>query len=284
MSSSDDYLMRKLRELLEDFDVIFTGAHMALIESSEYLQDFKQNITAAAIASSLRISSIDYTKKNYLPDLRESDRDLSSAYIEAYKELKEYVISSVERLDSEDKRLPSPGVFAASIVLERLISSFFSAHLLYRLGNTYEGHAVSRLLLEQMAWAYAVHKLPDLKKIKATSPSKSISSLKAFVPKAGKLYGFLSKKTHLDYESHPEFLRVKDGKNFIIHSHIKFEEYASVLLNLADIFVLVWESTQFEYIDETISVEKKNDQILPLEKRIFLNVIERCLNEIKSLT
>lgn len=277
MSQPNDHLVWELRELLEDFDVVFTGMYMVLIKRSKYFRTYKENIATAAIASSLRIDSLDYVRRRYLPEIKEPKDDLHHAYIESYKISKEYITETIDRLNTEDKDATVPGVIIASFALERLISSFFSAHLLYQLGNVYEGHAVSRLILEQIAWAYAVHRFDDLNKIKSTSPSKSIAILKKFAPKVARLYGFLSKKTHLDLESHGEFINKHEEGFMITYSHTRYKEYASMILDLADLFVLVWECTQYDFLDTTISVSKDKENILPKPDRVFLKTIKEQL-------
>ena len=215
----------RLRELLEDFEVVSTTLHMALIPRLPGVFDIEENIRTAVVASTLRLSGLDYAKKTYIKNLRiqkRSENDSHSLYIKAYKMSKQYVTDALSRLKTKGRELPSLGEFGASLVLERLVASFFSAHLLYCLGNAYEGHAVSRLILEQISWAYAAATLKSIDDIKKIETTKCISKLASFYLDAGKLYGFLSKKTHIEYETHHEFLSVKDGKNAVLLGQPRF--------------------------------------------------------------
>ncbi len=63
---------------------------------------------------------------------------------------------------------------------------------------------MARLILEQIAWAYAAYKMREVGDIERIITTRSISQLKKRIPVAGELYGF-EKKTHIDYCSHLEF-------------------------------------------------------------------------------
>lgn len=146
------------------------------------------------------------------------------------------------------------GVFGAALALERLPYSLFSAHLLYELGHRYEGHAVSRFILEQIAWACAAFPMDSVRDIKKIVTTQTVSMLKNTVPFSGRLYGYLSKNTHIDYKNHHEFLSIQNGRNVIQYTHLEYYEYAQVVLYLADIFGIVWELSQREYLNEFESI------------------------------
>jgi hypothetical protein len=244
-----------VRELLEDFEFLGTMRHAVLIPNRDTGGVVEANVLAALVASTLHLKSIDYARKRYVEDRPSPPRaNRHDAYVAAYKAAKQYVKRSVAKLQTTDRPEPTMGVFGASVVLERLPSSFFCAHLLYRLGHKYEGHAVARVILEQIAWAYAAHVTDDMEVVKKIETTRTISSLKTLLPDAGRLYGFLSSKTHIDYASHDEFLRVENGNNVLIRASGEFPEFAEVILTLADYFGIVWEATQFAYIDAHESV------------------------------
>lgn len=278
--SAGDYV----RDLLEDFDYVATRQHMALIRRSEANTSFGDNIRTAVNASTMRLRSLDYARSRYVDDVPAPERtDKHVPYVLAYKAAKEHVLRTIRKLRTEGRREPTVGVFGASLVLERLPSSFFSAHLLYRLGHKYEGHAVSRLILEQIAWAYAACKSDDMEFIEAISPTQSVGVLKRFLPSMGRLYGFLSLKTHIDYASHEEFLGVAGDKNCVRHARPDFKEYAETVLALADAHSVVWEYSQAEYIDEFNSVEPGPDSaFVPAPARPFLKTIAELLERIPA--
>jgi len=278
-------IRERTRELLEDFDVVGTRQHLAIVPRGEFLRHLRQNIRAAVVASTLQVNSIDYAKRRYC-DEDEGDDDVGpavDAYISAYVAAKNYINRLLKKLHTENLPDPTVGVFGASVVLERLPPSFFCAHLLYRLGHSYEGHAVSRLILEQIAWAYAAHTLDDMDAIEKIETTRAISQLKKFDSFAGEFYGFLSKKTHIDYASHREFLRVKDGQNVILHAHARFSEYGRTILYLADMFGLVWELSQLPYIQDPEAVIRSKEGARPNKERPFFKTVSEHTEKLERI-
>ena len=277
----------KVHDLLEDHEVLSTNLYTAIIPRHFNVRTLSENVEAAVVASSYGLASIDYAKKRYCKSdpIDESLEDKSERiqYIKAYKSAKKHISSMISKFTDSDEDLPLPsnGVFGASIVLERLMYSFFCAHLLYSLGHRYEGHAVSRLILEQIAWAHTACRFENVDDIKKIVTTKTISKLKKTHPVAGQLYGFLSKKIHIDYKSHFDFLHVKDGKNVINHTQNEFYEYAEIILYLADLYGIVWEISQHEYLTELESIGITNDGYSIREDRPFLIIINDHLSKIE---
>jgi hypothetical protein len=148
----------------------------------------------AAIASyEIGNKGIDHVRKTYFANRRRPRRE-SIGQIQA--EIHHAALDCIERtfaqLDPE-RAEPTLGEFGAALVLERLRTSFFSAHVLYRLGRLIEAHAVSRFILEQNSWAYSARHCDDEKSLKAVSATKSVTLLKTLIPRMGKLYGSLTR-------------------------------------------------------------------------------------------
>jgi hypothetical protein len=274
----------RIIDLLEDFDVVGNQLSIVLIPMDRRSSTLRQNIEAAIFAASMRLKSMDYAKKTYLEN-QTSDilpENEEREYIAAYKTAKQHMLNLMSKFSEGEQPPPSNGMFGASLVLERLPISFFSAHLLYRLGNRYEAHAVSRLILEQIAWAHAAYQLDNIDDIKKIETTKTISKLKKIIPKCGVLYGFLSDKTHIDYASHGDFLRIEEGQSFVLHTQHQFYEYAQVILHLADWFGIVWEMSQYEYLSEIESIEVKDNIYTVKPDRPFLALIQEHLRKIKN--
>lgn len=276
-----DNTMSLLRELLEDFEVIATKQYMALIPNYEF-KGFRDNIGAAIIASTLGLRSLDYAKRQYCDNKKDAQETEFTKYIDSYKAAKTHIHSVMSQLSTEGKNKPSNGIFGASLVLERLPASFFSAHLLYSLGNEYDAHAVSRLILEQIAWACDAYHYDDINKIRSIVTTKTLSELKRIIPECSRLYGLLSKKTHINYERHQEFLTVCKGRNMVLLSHQNFSQYADVILNLADFFSIVWELSQLDYMIKLESIEVKNGCPAVIQDRPFRKVIESHMNSFRK--
>ena len=276
----------KVHDLLEDFEVISTDQHTALIPRYFHVRALSENVMAAVIAASYGLSSIDYAKKRYHKseaiDESLEARSEKIQYIRAYVSAKKYISRMIHKFShEEDLPPPSSGVFGASIVLERLQYSFFCAHLLYSLGHRYEGHSVSRLILEQIAWAHAACRLETLEEVQNIVTTKTISNLKATQPIAGRLYGFLSQKTHIDYKSHIDFLHAENGKNAIRFTQNEFHEYAEVILYLADLYGIVWELSQYQYLTGLEAVMIHDGGYSIKEDRPFLKTIGEHLRNIE---
>lgn len=269
---------KRVRELLEDFEVIATLTNMALIPTMPESDIFRDNIQTAVIASGLGLNSLDYTKKKYVASRNlPNKKKETNYYASAYKLAKHHIESALKKLQTKEE-IPL-GVFGSSNALQRLVSSFFSAHLLYSLGNAYEGHAVARLILEQIGWAYQAAPLIDREEIEAIKTTKSISKLKSFCPDAGELYGFLSNKTHISYDSHHEFMKVENDCNVVKLGQDHIAKYAEVLLNLADMFVAVWEFSQYDYLNSVESVTKQDNKIVLDTNRAFKQEINKIMDK-----
>jgi hypothetical protein len=276
---------RSIRNLLEHFEPIGAGQHFALIPSCDLDSTLRENVTAAVVASMLNLSSIDYARRKYCPEaVVGSDTATTAArrrYIEAYMASKRYIATMLSKVSPTDVD-PSLGSFGAAVTLMRLERSFFSAHILYQLGHKYEAYAVSRLILEQIAWAYSAYELNHLEDIKNLATTKCIGRLKQLNPKCGRLYGVLSKKVHIDYESHGEFLRVVDEDSVVLTTHFDFDEYAVVILFLADLFGIVWEISQASHIQRFEAIQFDDGVYSIRTDRPFKRIFDEQLAELKG--
>jgi hypothetical protein len=276
----------QLAALLEDFEVVGTRQHIALMRHDSSKLD-RQRVRAGLVASTLGLNSLDYARRRYCRDdheTEEEEENLLRAYVNAYRSAKSYIFRMLKKLQPEGLPQPSAGEFTSSVALERLPASFFSAHLLYRLGYRFEGHAVSRLALEQIAWAYAAFQIDDIDRIERIDTTKAVSVLKRVAPEAGRLYGFLSSKTHIDFSSHLEFISIEQGQNVVWFAHPRYLEFAEVILTLADLFGIAWEISQFRYIPNPESVFRKDAQLAVNDDRPFLREKEHLLSILRKLS
>lgn len=273
-----------VQHVLEDFELVATTQLAALIRRRPHLKHFADNVRAAVVASTLGLTSLDHAKRRYCDDEEELERTSLPvhAYVDAYQFIRSYLERLTTSLETEGKPAATVGVFGASIVLERSLLSFFCAHLMYQMGYRYEGHAISRVILEQIAWAFEAHEGRDIETIQSIRTTAAVSKLKRFAPEAGALYGFLSKKTHIDYSSHSEFLRVEGGKNAVVYGHDVMPEFGSVILRLGDLFGLVWEASQFPYLTTPEAVEARNGKLAPKPNRAYLVKMQEHMNNIEE--
>jgi hypothetical protein len=270
----------RVHRLLEDFDVVATMPYVALLSRSSG-DTLRRNVVTALVATGGRLSSLDYVRKTYVSDAPTKVNEARAAYVRAYQAAKEYIADMRAGLRPRESG-PSFGVLGAAIAMERLPASFFSAHLMYMLGHMYEGHAVSRLALEQIAWSYVASTLNDLTDVAQIRTTKAVSKLKRFAPQVGRLYGYLSTKTHIDFSSHGEFFGAESGRCFVVHAEVDWLTSAEVILALADVFGLVWESSQAKYLDDLQAVVLSSDGHIPRADRPFLQTASQCLEDIRN--
>jgi hypothetical protein len=263
-----------VRELLEDFDDV-EGKVLIPYNDPAGLEP---GIRTVVIANKLGNRRLDYTQRRYVdgtsrPRKNEQFATEIRAYVAAYREAKHYIRRIRRKLSTDGRRGPTHGEYGASVVLQRLYSSFFCAHLLYRLGHRYEAHSVSRHILEQIAWAHSAATLTQLADIEKLVTTKTITNLTRFIPFTGRLYGLLSRNVHLDYSGHGAFLSVAEEYGVVRYALPYFREYGEVLLSLADAYGAVYEASQLEFVHEpeTIVVRDGNVELNP--ERPFLRII-----------
>lgn len=278
-----------LRNLLEDFDVVGGGLGIALLRRRPVrCISLRENIHAAIIASRMGLKSIEHVKREYLQtnpetEIEQPSKKAEDLYVEGYMAAKQYIRRIIAKLQPAGSPPPPAGVFCASVVLGRLPDSFFSAHLLYRLACRYEGHAVARLILEQIAWAFDAYAMKNINDVKRIVTTKAISKLKKQFPYAGKLYGFLSEKTHVDYDDHLDFLKIENERNVILRTQRNYREYSSIILGLADLFGIVYELSQFDYIPVPETVTRDHNDFSVNPNRPFVREMKSFLLEFDEI-
>ncbi len=78
-------IARSIRNLLEDFESIGIGQYSALIPSCDFDSRLHENVEAAAMASKLDLSSIDYAKKKYCCEKATTDDTKTEQAVKRYK-------------------------------------------------------------------------------------------------------------------------------------------------------------------------------------------------------
>lgn len=173
-------------------------------------------------------------------------------------------------------------MYAGAVALQRLQWSMFAAHLLYQLRLTFEADSVARHVLERVAWAVAVAELDEDDDIDAVQPQKTIGRLRSLVPEAGPLYGELSRSTHAGVATHLSVFEVNDEDQGIVrHGVTDWFRSATVMLALADFWVIAHEHTQRSHVREIVACEPANDY-RPVEDRAFLTELRTALQRIRT--
>ncbi len=116
-------------------------------------------------------------------------------------------------------------------------------------GYRFEAAAIARLILEQLAWAYAVHGLDDLSLFEV-NPTKTFTKLKEIIPYAGQLYGTLSDEAHISPETSAAYLRFEGEKSqVIVSSIVETKLVAFQLLLLVDAYSVVANVTHRSFFE-----------------------------------
>lgn len=232
--------------------------------------ELEANIRAALLATNMNLASLDYAKKRYVQGKRRDaeSRDHQSDEQAEIKKLinlaTRFVAEALEKIDWDNQKTDYFGQWVGAGAIKRLQTSFLGAGVCFRLGFGFEGCMILRMILEQLAWVYEIRRLDDDTLFKVR-PSKSISQLKHFVPLVGRLYGFLSEKSHLEPEVTKEYLHVDDeGGSVLLASLVVCRELVPLLLVLADVYDIVFECLAYELLDDCQAVERAKDGSLVL--------------------
>lgn len=234
---------KNLHRLLDKLHLVNDRHFMYAIPGDTPL-DLERNIAAAVKAYFLRLKSIDYTLKRYgecweIGPEYISDRDKTLDELLAQVNIE---IVRVTKWVTDFHEKPDVfGLVVAGSALIRLQSSFRTAGLLIRLGYIFEASAICRLILEQVAWAYEIHKIED-DRVYKVSPSKAVTTLKELLPSVGRTYGFLNRFTHIDPELIHKYIELQDEDVSVgLNLTENILEWAWALLYLADYYSVVTE-------------------------------------------
>ena len=251
---------------LDELELI--GDHMFVIGvPRRFPAAFKKYVFAAAKTYLSGNKSVDYMLRRY-GDHWSFDEDVLDERTRLFQELANTIRSVVgdeERRFSRIKDKPDHlGLFAAGAALLRLQQSFRASILMATLGTRFEASCINKLILEQLAWGYAVRPLTD-DRVFQVSPTKAVSELKRLVPLAGRLYGVLNRDAHIVAEQTKDYVLFEDdGPKVVLSS----PDYSLVslfyLLLLADMYVAVSEYVNGELYNSLQHVQRDSSGHLTL--------------------
>lgn len=188
--------------------------------------ELKKRILGAIKSYYGNLASIDYTIKRYGDRWEFGDATDSQRFVvDALKCIDQEVATLSEAIMQGRPRPDSAGLLAAEVALVRLKSSFRSALILISQAHAFEAAAIVRLILEQVAWSYAVHGCDDGDEIRRIRPTKSVSHLKRLNPVAGPLYGALSSRAHIEPETAKAYYTADSEGTIEIRHQLSTESY-----------------------------------------------------------
>lgn len=118
------------------------------------------------------------------------------------------------------------------------------------------------LILEQLAWIFVIHDI-DYKKQNyfKIKPSSCIVNLKKAFPESGRLYGLLSKTSHIEPKETLKYIRPeRDDLYIVMRSSMLSLRDALHLLYLADIFVVLSELVYADLISDWKNIIREADR------------------------
>lgn len=269
-SLEKDFALSK-RSLLEDPYGMALGSNIVLIPRTAP-RKLIQYVNAALFAYDLGIRA-DYALERFASDLEANIAPIHELFQEMYFAGKTHIDSTIERMHSKD--VPSAGETFADAALARAANTYYVAAFLYREGHLIEAHAMSRLMLEQIAWAFAVCEVEDYSAAKKVSPSRAIGMVKEKIKPVGRMYGELSKYVHLPIQGHYEFIDLSQRKTEVVqqfgaHSYAQ----GAIISRLADYWAAVYEYTQARHFDELENWTESASGLELNTDRPFLSIIQ----------
>jgi hypothetical protein len=262
-----------------EFDFSFPNAPWPIAIDSATPSDLKKRIVGAFTSYSLRLKSVDYCLKNYLSDVDfpEGDSDRLDRRIRMFidlsmSQLSGYVIS-VGKYCSTSKLHNTMGHFLSTWTLSRAGFSVEIAAYASQRGALFEAIAILRMLLEQVAWAYKVDDVcRDVKPVEFTA-SLAIRSLKKINNASGKLYGWMSKHVHWNYEAHIKSIHYDDESDTTTHllasSYFKAVCFCAIIV-MVDI---LFDVTRTLYSQVEKEVDDGERPMLPFIKKAIIGFI-----------
>lgn len=187
-----------------------------------YTQDeVKKRLMAAIKSYKLQYTGIDYTYKKYAHKWK-FNTNRNESYIKSYEMLKP-LLRTLDGLGNDLNNLEESvniGRFAIITGVTRLRNTFRAIQSQIAKGYHIEAISLIRLLLEQTAWYYEIYE-DNEGELFNCQPHKSIKELKKFIPDVGRLYGELSKYSHVIPTTTLEFVELlKEDDNNGRRKHI----------------------------------------------------------------
>jgi hypothetical protein len=215
--------------------------------------ELKKRILGAIKSYYGNLTSIDYTIKRYGQRWQfEGPTEDQRFVVNTLKNIDEKVSELLTAIMNGRPRPDSAGLLAAEVAVLRLKSSFRSALILVSQAYAFEAAAIVRLALEQIAWAYAIHKLEDPEKILRVEPTRAISDLKRLAAFAGPLYGALTAQAHVNPDK-AKIYYTEDGDGTVEIRHQLSDESFVVLgylLGVLSLFRQVVLAVLGPYVDK----------------------------------
>ncbi len=255
---------------LDDYDILTTQM-LSVAVPYQSTENFRKLIWAAMVTYAFGNKSVDHVirRYEYLWDQRKDKSFEQDPNILILRETNETIKLVSDRLE---KHITSDqlGEICTKAALCRLEATFKAAYGLIRKKYIFETDALTRLILEQIAWAYVAHSAKD-DEIPTLSPTRCITSLKAIFPESGQLYGLLSEWAHIDPSIVENYLRfhkgdapvVRRSRHDSLQSGFHLITLALVYIEVAQLLFSIFKTEEFLALSERMSENKETyDKLL----------------------
>jgi hypothetical protein len=232
--------------------------------NKDYPAKLREMISAAAITYQLQNKSIDNVRRTYLADVKYEEDPGGDRRVDRILrgESLALVNASVEFLrqyPTAISRQPTMGEWIGDLTLLRVSYSFERAYAEADKGALYESVAIARMILEQIAWAYAVRDLDDVEQIRKKGTTRAIGEVARKFPVVGRLYGWMSNHAHWGYDAHVKVITHRDDFAGAIFASSEFKAVAySMLLVLTDIHKKIFDSIVIGYPQKALREPRKH--------------------------
>ncbi len=210
-------------------------------------------------------------KTIYYKKMMENNHD------EIIDQLFEYIAKIDRALQKFHPRKESIGYIIAKIIMLRLEASFSALRHLIKKGFTLESLVLTRFIIEQAAYSYAICKFNDFDNIEKINVTKSITKYKERLKIIGTFYGHLSNFTHLDIYGLDSYAKIENNT-------IRVEKrYTEKLKNVDLIFTFALaEQIYMDSLCGIIEIIDKNNATY-LDVDILRKNLDLFIEKIKGL-
>lgn len=236
--AAETHVLTSSRDL-DDYDIIATNL-LSVAVPHQTADGFRKMIWAAMVAYGFGNASVDHVLKRYgfIWDQRSDKGFQRDPRVIALREIADIAAEIAVEL-GRVTTTAAAGQICSKAALCRLEASFKAAYGLVRKEYIFETDAVVRLILEQLAWAYAVYSVAD-EEVLELSPTRCIGRLKELAPDCGLLYGTLSEWAHIDPSIAENYLQFhKAGIDVVRRSEFNSFESGAHLIRLAHVYLRV---------------------------------------------
>lgn len=244
---------------LDDYDILSTHT-LSIAVPYKTTESLRKLIWAAMVTYVFGNSSVDHVTRRYgyLWDKRQDKSFETDPRVLLLRRTYEDVATVADRLQRTSAG-DSLGQVCSKSALCRLEATFKAAYGLIRRHYVFETHAVVRMLLEQLAWAYEAYSTED-ERLPSLNPTKCITKFKVIFPSAGNFYGELSEGAHLDPSIVEHYLRfhrqgtdvVRRSQGDSQHSGYYYTALASVYLEVVQKLFSPFTESDLAAMDERL--------------------------------